>query len=133
DRLFTGKLTPANKLQTAIGQITDWNQWVTTNRQTFVKEGLELLKKAPLFPKQTANGSFKCMPNNKIESTWNAFGGFEHCYISNLIIIGRWSKLNEKERKRLLFHNTNSQQHFFQIRTFDQLIRKGYDGPPMFW
>lgn len=133
DNLFTSKLTPAKKLQTALGQVDDWNEWLTNNQKTFISTGLELLKKAPLFPDKAYNGSFKTKSNKHIDNTWNAFGGFETCYISNLIIIGRWSKLSDKERKRLLFYNNKHRSINFQIRTYDQLIRQGYDGPKFFW
>lgn len=133
DKLFTKKLTPARKLQTAIGQIDDWNEWLISNKQTFVNTGLELLRRAPLFPKKSINGSFKTMQYKEIENSWRSFGGFDNCHIANLIIIGRWSKLSEGERKRLLFLNSKTRPIYFQIRTYDQLIRKGYDGPPMYW
>jgi hypothetical protein len=133
DNLFTNKLTPAKKLQAAIGQTDDWNEWLLGNRSSFINTGLEILKKAPLFPEKLTNGSFKTRQNKEINNTWNAFGGFDTCYISNLIVIGRWSKLTEKEQKRLLFYNNKFKPINFQIRTYDQLIRQGYDGPMFFW
>ena len=133
DNLFTNKLTPAKKLQTAIGQVDDWNEWLTNNQKSFINTGLELLKKAPVYPSKAHNGSFKTHSNKNIDNTWNAFGGYDTCYISNLIIIGRWGKLTEKERKRLLFYNKKYRSTNFQIRTYDQLIRQGYDGPKFFW
>jgi Domain of unknown function (DUF4263) len=133
DKLFTKKLTPAQKFQTALGQINDWNEWLVSNKQTFANTILTLLKKAPQYPKTDKNGSFKCLPNIRIENCWKGFGGYEDCYIGNLLVISRWSNLDEKEKKRLLFHNSKNRQHFFQIRTYDQLIRKGYDGPNRYW
>jgi len=133
DKLFTKKLTPAKKLQTALGQIDDWNEWLINNKQTFSNTILELLKKAPLYPNTDKKGSFKCMSNNKIENGWKGFGGYDECYIGNMLVISRWSKLSDKEKKRLVFYNSKNRQNYFQIRTYEQLIRKGFDGPNMYW
>jgi hypothetical protein len=58
DTLFTKKLTPAIKLQTALGQIHEWNEWLKNNRQTFFNTAFKLLKEAPKYPKRKENGSF---------------------------------------------------------------------------
>ncbi|GAA3974719.1 DUF4263 domain-containing protein [Mucilaginibacter dorajii] len=133
DKLFTSKLTPAKKLQGAIGQIDDWNEWLQHNQKTFINTSLELVRRAKKHPEIDESGSFKMDSNSKIDKGWNAFGGFENCYISNLIIIGRWANLSEKERKRLLYYNSKAKSNNYQIRTYDQLIRQGWDGPGMFW
>jgi hypothetical protein len=133
DKIFTGSLTPASKLQTAIGHIDDWNQWLDQNRSTFAGDGLTLLKSMPEYPNKTKNGGFKCTSNVHIMKAWNAFGSLDSYYVSNLIVLGRWSRLSEKERKRLIYYNDKFRPVNLQIRTYDQLIRRGYDGPPMYW
>lgn len=133
DNLFTKKLTPAKKLQNSIGQITEWNELLLTEKKSFVNTTLELLYESPLFPDKSHNGSFRTSSPSQIKKTWDAFGGFDDCHIGNIIVIGRWSNLNVKERKRLLFHNHKKNQNFFQIRTYDQIIRMGLDGPSIVW
>ena len=133
DKLFTKKLTPTNSLQTAIGQLDDWNQWIELNKSVFVRDSIELLKKAPLSPDKTHNGSFKVKSNIEIDQAWSGFGGHEYCQINNLIVIGRWANRSESERKRLIFYNSRYSKNYFQIRTYDQLIRKGFEGQPRFY
>lgn len=129
DELFTKRLTPAKKLNNAIGQVTEWNEWITLNKQTFVRDSIDILKKAPLMTSPNIKGSFKTQDGEFLESGWNAFHGFsEYCIISSLIIIGRWSQLNGEEKKRLIFLNNPQNSPNRQIRTYDQVIRRCF-GP----
>jgi hypothetical protein len=68
DRLFTNKLTPANKLQTALGQIHDWNEWISNNKQTFFNTTLKILKESPRYPQKLKNGNFTYWSKKQIES-----------------------------------------------------------------
>lgn len=125
DDLFTKKLTYAQKLNTAIGQVTEWSEWINLNKRTFIRDSIESLKKSPKINGFDFKGSFKTMDNESIESGWNIFHGFsEYCIISSIIVIGRWSRLKENEKKRLLFLNNPQNSPTIQIRTYDQVIRK---------
>jgi hypothetical protein len=133
DKLFTNKLTPANKLQTALGQIHDWNEWVQNNKHTFFNTSFKLLKESPKFPNKSPNGSFIYCPKSQLEQTWQGFGGNEYCTFEYLIILGRWSKLSEREKKRLMYYNQVHEGQNIKIRTYDNFIRKAIEGPKYFW
>ena len=133
DNLFTKKLTPANKLQTALGQIHDWNEWLKNNKQTFFNTMFKLLKEAPKFPKKKDNGSFIYCSKQQLEKTWQGFGGNEYCTFQYLIVLGRWSKLTEREKNRLVYYNQQYEGQNIKIRTYDNFIRKAIEGPKYFW
>ena len=127
DILFTKKLTPAQKLNAAIGQVTEWTEWIQSNRQTFIRDSVDILKKTPKIDGLNFKGSFKTMDSEELELGWNTFHGFsDYCIISSVVIIGRWSQLNEDEKKRLVFLNHPQNSPNKQIRTYDQVIRKCY-------
>ena len=133
DQLFTKKLTPAQKLQGAIGQIHDWDQWIRSNRHTFFNTCFTILKNAPKYPNRTHNGTFIYEEPEHIEGLWNAFGGSDYCTIEYLIVIGRWSQLLKVEQERLIYLNTQYKHLNLRIRTYDNLVRKAIDGPRLFW
>lgn len=124
---------PANKLQNALGQIHDWNEWLLSNKVTFFNSSFRLLKDSPKFPKKSDKGSFIYCNKNQIDKTWQAFGGNEYCTFEYVIILGRWSKLNEQEQKRLMYLNGQNAKLNIQIRTYDNFIRKAIDGPKNLW
>ena len=133
DKLFTKKLTPAAKLQTALGQIHDWDEWIKNNKQTFLNTSLRILKETPQYPKKTKNGSFTYWTKHQIEALWQGFGGNDYCTFQYLVIIGRWSKLSEKEKKRLMYLNQTYENQNIRIRTYDNFIRRAIEGPKYFW
>jgi Domain of unknown function (DUF4263) len=133
DKLFTKKLTPANKLQTAIGQVYDWKEWLQSNQQTFVNSAFRILKDSPKYPSKSEKGTFIYGAKNRLDSIWQAFGGNESCTFDYLIILGRWSKLTEKEKKRLILLNNSYSSQWIKIRTYDNFIRKAIDGPKNLW
>lgn len=133
DRLLTKKLTPANKLQTALGQVLDWEQYIQQNKQTFINSCMKLLKDSPKYPQKTEKGSFIYAAKNRIQSIWEGFGGIESCYFSYTIVIGRWAKLEDNEKRRLVFLNNGYSKQNIRIRTYDNLIRKAIEGPKYLW
>ncbi len=133
DKLFTKKLTPANKLQTALGQIHDWNEWIKSNKNTFFNSSFKLLKEAPKYPNTKENGSFIYCAKNKIDEVWNGFGGNDYCTFNYVITLGRWSQLNEREKQRLAYYNQMYNDQNITIRTYDNFIRKAIDGAKYFW
>ncbi len=44
DRLFTKKNTPALKLQNALGQVNDWEDYITKHKESFIKSIFEIFK-----------------------------------------------------------------------------------------
>lgn len=133
DQLFTKKLGPTQKLQGAIGQVQDWDQWIRSNRQTFFNTCFTILRNAPKHPDRTHNGTFIYTEPEDIENVWNGFGGSQYCTIEYLIVIGRWSQLSQEEQERLIYLNTQNQHLNLRIRTYDNLVRKAIDGPKFFW
>jgi hypothetical protein len=133
DQLFTQKLTPAQKLQIAIGQVQDWDQWIRANRQTFINTCFKILRASPKYPDKSHNGTFIYTDADNIEATWNAFGGSEYCNIEYLIVIGRWSHLSKEQKDRFMYLNTQYHNLNLRIRTYDNLVRKAIEGPKFFW
>lgn len=131
--LFTKKLTPAKGLQSALGQITDWHQWIENNKQTFSNTILQLLRRAKKYSNNNYNESFRFIKQENIEESWVGFGGNADFYLDSMVVIGRWSQLNLDERKRLLFLNIQNRKSNIQIRTYDQMIRLAIEGPKMIW
>ena len=128
ESLFTGKSTPAKTLQSAIGQVQDWTQWVESNKATFVSDTVEMVKKLPLFPKASKNGSFRLRSPESIEQGWKAFGGYEFPKVRFSIIAGRWATMSEEHQKRLAFLNSSDNKSY-TIYTYDKVARRAYDRP----
>ncbi len=129
--LFTKKLSPARRYQDAITQVTDWNQWIRLNVSTFVRDLIDRAKLLPKYPEQSPNGSFRTRDSSSLEDCWRGFGGFEQPFIKFSIVIGRWARLVESERKRLVTMNRNDR--FFDTFTYDQLVRRGIERPFGHW
>jgi len=129
--LFTKKLSPARRYQDAITQVTDWNQWIRPNLSTFVLDLIDRAKLSPKYPERSANGSFRTRDSSSLEDCWRGFGGFDQPFIKFSIVIGRWARLEEPERKRLVTMNRND--GFFDTFTYDQLVRRGMERPFGHW
>lgn len=127
-QLFTDKGTPARTLQTAMGQMQDWHQWMCVNGLTFVRDSIAYLKTLPAFPQRASNGSFRSRSSEGIEDGWRGFGGYEDPGFDYAIVIGRWGKLSAEDRKRLVFLNKHDDK-LHRILTYDQLARRAYDRP----
>lgn len=130
EHLYTKSGETAKKLREAVRQVEDRNRWLTTktNLQTFTSDILDCVKNLPRYPKRSTNQSFKLLENSEIEGAWKSFGGYDSPIVNHVIIIGRWAKLLEYERKRLIHHNQNNNQ-LYRIFTYDQVARYGIDRP----
>lgn len=126
--LFTGKDTPAQRLQSAMGQVRDWDEWIRRNQSTFVRDLIDYCKALPLYPAKHANGSFRLVEGDRLEGAWRGFGGFDHPSIRYTIVIGRWSQISDDHQKRLIYLNRHDGA-LQQIRTFDQVARRSYARP----
>lgn len=123
ERLFTKALTPARRLQGALGQVEDWQSWIETNAQHYARELVRMAQGLPMFGDSgdTSKG-LRFAEKDDVENIWKAFGGFEAPSFSYGIIIGRWSTLMPEERIRLVERNRRNQG--LSIFTFEQLARQ---------
>jgi hypothetical protein len=126
--LFTRKDTPAQRLQSAMGQVRDWDAWIRPNQRTFVRDLIDHAKTLPVLPKRHTNGSIIRVTPDHLEEAWRHFGGFDQPGIRYTIVIGRWGQLSEEHRKRLVYMNQRDGA-VQQIRTFDQVARRSYSRP----
>lgn len=128
--LYTKSGEPAKKLREAIKQIEERNIWLKkgSNIQTFVTDTLGYVESLPQYPERHINQSFRLRSSKGIEEAWSSFGGYDSPSVNHIIIIGRWAKLPDDARKRLVHHNQNNYQ-LYQIFTYDQVARYGFDRP----
>jgi hypothetical protein len=133
DILFNKDLTFSKKMRVARNQVDDWKQYIATSHGTVVKDLVKILKESPMYPEKSPTGSFRLREPERIEQAWNGFGGYENCYIGYYIIIGRWSKLSQEEKERLIYLNNENRANGVYIRTYEQIIRKAFDGPEFPW
>ena len=126
--LFTKELTPAKALRSPMKQIRDWDQWISVNQQTFVRDTLAVAKQLPIFPERAKNNSFALRSSESIEQAWQHFGGYKHPHINYAIVMGRWSRLSPEEQDRLIFMNARD-NHLHRIYTYDQVARRAYNRP----
>lgn len=120
--LFTQDDTPARRLQGALGQVRDWDQWIRQNQSTFVTDLIRQASHLPVYPERSVNGSFLLVDAERLESTWRSFGGYTNNPVKYSILIGRWSQLSPAHRERLLYLNRNDGA-LQQIRTYEQIAR----------
>lgn len=129
--LFTRAGTPSRYLQHALGQIEDWRQWINLNKDTFIRETVEAAKNAvPYSPEDHKPQSIRFESPERLQRIWNKYGGNEYAFITYAIIIGRWGKLSENHRRRLIHYNRqyHMQQHIY---TYDQMARKALVRPEL--
>jgi hypothetical protein len=128
--LYTKSGEQAEKLREAVRQIEDRNMWLKrgSNIQTFMTDMLDYAKSLPPYPERSANQSFRLRSSKGIEEAWNSFGGYDSPIVNHIIIIGRWAKLPDYARKRLVYHNRDNCQ-LYRIFTYDHVARYGFDRP----
>jgi hypothetical protein len=105
--LFAQKGNPSRRLATAENQIENWRIWINRNAVHFAKELIREAKNVPLLGEdKSGNGrGFRLAEEERIETTWSSFGGFDEPYFSYTIIIGRWSDLTSEDKQRLISRN----------------------------
>jgi Domain of unknown function (DUF4263) len=120
----------AENLREAVRQTEDRNIWLQkgSNTQTFMLDMLDCAKALPQYPERSKNQSFRLRSPAGIEEAWRTFAGYDRTIINHIIIIGRWAKLPESDRKRLIYHNRHNSQ-LYRIFTYDQVARVGFDRP----
>jgi hypothetical protein len=126
--LLTNKLTPAKRLQQAMGQVRDWDEWMRSNATSCIKDMVQRVVDLPVFPAKAANGSFLIVKPPQFRSIWRDYDGFDSPVIQYAILIGRWSLLSERERARLRYLNQHDAR-LHRVWTYDQLARRAIMRP----
>lgn len=127
-RLFNKDLSAGTPLRKAQKQVEDWHQWITVNKETFVHDALDAAKRLPPFPERAEGGSYRTRDSAAIEEAWQAFGGYEDPAFHYHVVIGRWSRLDNDEQRRLIFLNRQANR-LHDVTTYDQLARRAFDRP----
>lgn len=127
-QLFNQDLSEAGDLRAAVTQIEDWHQWITANRDTFVRDMIDRTKKLPPYHNREEGGPYRMQESEEIQNLWRSFGGFDDPALRYHIVIGRWAKLSRDEQERLIFLN-RQKNALYDITTYDQLARRAFDRP----
>jgi hypothetical protein len=123
DRLFIQNGAPSQRLAYAIKQTEDWRIWIDSNAIHYAKELIRMAKALPLLGEHDANSSgVRLSDPDRLEQTWNTFGGGECPNFSYTIVIGRWSALSDSEKARVISRNRH-QGHFQRVLTYEQVGR----------
>jgi hypothetical protein len=120
---------PSGHLTHAIGQIDEWKDYIDKNQNAFVREIVRRATDLPKFsPEKSSSVGFRLRTPKEINQLWEAFGGFEQAYFRYSVLIGRWSELSEKHKKKLLAYNSKYHD-LHQLMTYDQLARQALSRP----
>lgn len=122
--IFNKNLTPAKRYRGAITQISDWDEWIQSNKSTFINDIITIAKKMKLSSKNIKSG-FRTVSPETLKRTWDAYGG-SNPQFQFTIVIGRWSQLKENARIRLISLN---KKNWFKTFTYEQMIRRGIERP----
>lgn len=124
ESLFTKRLTPARRLQSALGQIDDWRQWIERNRVHYARELMRTARELPLYGAyRDGDAGVRFVDADRAEELWSAFGGFEDPSFSYAIVIGRWSQLSREQKDRLVTRNRHNDPNCATY-TYEQLARQ---------
>ena len=123
ERLFNQAGSPARRLATALHQIDNWRMWINRNPVHYARELVLLAQAVPLSGDQTPGAAgVRLTDAQKLKQVWSGFGGFEEPFFSYTIIIGRWSKLTDFEKERLISRNRHGESQT-KIFTYEQIAR----------
>lgn len=122
ESLFTRKLGPARRLQSALTQVQEWREWIQPNKQTFVRETIDQACGCRLFGARGSGASVRFDSPSRIRKVWDGFGGNDDPNIHYAVIAGRWSVLTELERKRFLSSAGTIED--LSVYTYEQLMRQ---------
>ena len=119
--LFTKKGNPAKRLAGALNQLEDWRIEIDRQPKFYSGELLRMAQSLDEYDEASENSrGVRFAPSEKIKRIWDAFGGGEQCFWTYTAILGRWSKLNTKEKTRIVHRNQSGP---VKIHTFEQLAR----------
>lgn len=112
ERLFTKDGRTAKRLSDAMTQVEDWRIWIERERQHYSRELIRMARELPkLSEYQEGARGFRLLSPDDIEFHWRSFGGYDQLIFSFTILIGRWSKLSNEEKARLLNRNREGVQN----------------------
>jgi hypothetical protein len=121
--LFTKKLSPARRLQTALTQIDEWREWINANKLAFTRDMVDQAVKCLEYKRGRSNSKgYRFLSADDLRSHWSGFGGDDDPNVHFAIIAGRWSLMTASEKKRFISkfrHNTAC-----DVYTFEQLARQ---------
>ena len=119
--LFTKKGNPARRLAGALNQLEDWRIEIDRQPKFYSGELLRMAQSLDEYDEASENSrGVRFASSEKIKRIWDAFGGGEQCFWTYTAILGRWSKLNTKEKTRIVHRNQSGP---VKIHTFEQLAR----------
>lgn len=123
EQVFTKQLMPARRYQGALAQIRNWRDAINKDIYYHSKEFIRMAKETPLIGKEEvgAHGIRFCEPKD-LEYLWESFGGNSEPIFNYCVIIGRWSKLSDAEKKRLVSDNRSAEDN--TAFTYEQLARQ---------
>jgi hypothetical protein len=122
--LFTQRGTPARRLQQAFGQITDWSQWINANRETAVRDVMDHVSRLPLLDpaKKLRPPSYRLVSDEFLRNTQWYFADMTGVDVDYVVVIGRWSSLSDRHRRRLQ-HFNNTATLPARVVTYDHVAR----------
>ena len=121
EMLFTKKGNPARRLAGALNQLEDWRIEIERQPQYYASEFLRMAQNASQFEEadETSRAVRFASPID-VGKMWNSFGGNEACFFSYTAILGRWSKLSDDAKKRIVRRNQSGP---VKIHTYEQVAR----------
>lgn len=123
EALFTRFGNDARRLSHSLKQVEDWKIWIEREPVTYAKELVRLAKATkPLEDHVPGQRGFRLCEADHLESLWAGFGGFKQPLFRYVLIIGRWSRLADKEKVRIINRNRQDAGPV-RIYTFEQLAR----------
>ncbi len=121
ENLFTREGKPAKRLASALKQVEDWHLEISRAPMHFSAEFIRTAKKLPEYSEQdsTSRGVRFTAPD-QIQNIWESFGGRDTPLFSYTAILGRWSKLDDDGKARIISRNRDGGP---KVHTFEQLAR----------
>lgn len=121
EMLFTKKGNPAKRLAGALSQLEDWRMEIDRQPKFYAGEFLRMAQNAEEFCEgcECLRG-VRFTSAEDVKKIWEMFGGGEQCFWTYTAILGRWSKLNDEEKARIIHRNQSGP---VKIHTFEQLAR----------
>jgi hypothetical protein len=121
--LFNKAGSPARRLAAASKQIEDWRIFVSKDPKYHASELMELAKRAPLLADyKEGDIGFRLRDPGRVGKLWEMFGGYQEPSFHFVAIIGRWSRLSDDEKARVVHRNLHSKDAM-KLYTFEQVAR----------